>query len=110
MQEKNYYIILPITPTNIVGVYGFIFKYKDTLTNIGGNLTLQIIANPNNILEASYRFELSETRYLELEDELLALDADVSESAEVYLEKYRVKMIPGVFDKKTKDNLLSLQL
>ena len=86
---KNYYIVLPITPTNIVGVYGFILTNKDSLCNIGGNNeTLQIIANPKNPLEASYRFELSEEVYLTFEVQLTALGADVSESAEEYLSKY----------------------
>ena len=92
---KNYYIVLPITPTNIVGVYGFIQTNKDSLCNIGGNCeTLEIIANPNNPLEASYRFELSEESYLNFETQLLALDADISESAAEYLAKYA----PPVFN------------
>ena len=86
---KNYYIVLPITPANIAGVYVFILTNKDSLCNIGGNCeTLQIIANPSNPLEASYRFELSEEVYLTFEVQLKALGADVSESAEEYLSKY----------------------
>lgn len=87
--NKNNYIVLPITPTNIVGVYGFINTERDNLTNIGGNnRTLQIIANPNNPLEASYRFELSKEKCLELKTQLDILGADVSESAESYRQKY----------------------
>lgn len=89
---KNYYIILPITPTNIVGVYNFIQTNKDNLTNIGGNnKTLQIIHNPENPLEASYRFELAEDVFLILESELLDLSAIICDSAEEYLLKYPIK-------------------
>ena len=91
---KNYYIVLPITPTNIVGVYGFINTNKDSLVNIGGNnKTLEIIADPSNPLEASYRFELSEEVYLTFEAQLLALDADISDSAEEYLAKYATPVV-----------------
>jgi hypothetical protein len=86
---KNYYIVLPVTPTNIVGVYGFIQTNKDSLVNIGGNNeTLEIIPNPSNPLEASFRFELSEEAYFSFETELTSLGADVSDSAEAYLAKY----------------------
>ena len=89
---KNYYIVLPITPTNIVGVYGFINTNKSNLVNIGGNNeTLEIIPNPSKPLEASYRFELAEDIYLTIETELISLNADVSDSAESYLKKYPIE-------------------
>lgn len=88
---KNYYIVLPITPTNIVGVYGFINTNKSNLVNIGGNNeTLEIISNPSKPLEASYRFELSEEAFLNFEEDLINLKADISDSAEAYLAKYHL--------------------
>ena len=84
---KNYYIVLPISPAE--DVYSFVETNKDNFINVGGNnQTLEVIANPANPLEASFRFELSEEQYLLLEAQLLSLGADVSESAEVYLSKY----------------------
>lgn len=89
MIYQNYYIVIPITPVNIAGVYTFINANSENLCNIGGNCeTLQVVANPLNPLEASFRFELSEEFYPTYEVELAALGAVVYTSAPAYLTAY----------------------
>ena len=83
-QEKNYYILIPITPTNIVGVYGFIETEKDNLLNIGDNKVIEIIPNPTNSLEASFRLELKETLVNIHRTMLEGLGALLYESADAY--------------------------
>ena len=84
MQEKNYYIVLPITPTNIVGVYGFMEEQKDNLLNVGNNKVIEIIPNLINSLEASFRLELKETLVDIHRTTLEGLGALLYESAEAY--------------------------
>ncbi len=97
---KNYYIVIPITPVNIAGVYAFINANSENLCNIGGNCeTLQVVANPSNPLEASFRFELSEEFYPTYEVELAALGAIVFTSSVEYLAVYPGAPIEDEFPK-----------
>lgn len=88
-QEKNYYIVMPVTITNISSVYTFIETQNQNFCNIGNNCnTLQIIPNPSSPFFPCYRFELSETWFLFYESQLAAMGAEIYESAEAYLLAY----------------------
>jgi hypothetical protein len=88
-EQKNYYIVIPVTELNVSQVFTFIAAENQNLCNIGNNCnTLQIIPNPSNPFLPCYRFELSETWFLYYETQLVAMQAEIHESAEAYLLVY----------------------
>ena len=61
MQEKNYYILLPLLPTNILQVYAFVENEKDNFENVGNNNVLLPIMHPKNVALLCYQIELKES-------------------------------------------------
>jgi len=88
MQEKTYYIILPVTPQNITEAYEFILSSGETIFNKDVNETLEIIPNPNNLMLPCYRFELNESQVNEHRTNLESLNSEFYESSLEYLAAY----------------------
>lgn len=90
-EEKNYYIVIPVTTQNIVNVYSFIENTEGQLGNIGNNCnTLQVIPNPINPLFPCYQFELKESLVVQYQTQLDSLGSEVYGSAEAYLTAYPI--------------------
>lgn len=100
-EEKNYYIVLPITMLNIQAAYSFIELENANFLNIGDNRVFEIIPNPNNNIFPCYRIELKESLAEGYRLTLESLGAEIYESAEAYLEVYQPI-------KNNEDNLISL--
>lgn len=89
MEEKNYYIVIPVNAANIAAVYLFIETGNENFCNIGDNCdTLQIIPNPSSPLFPCYRFELRESLLPSYQTQLDLMGAEIYESAEAYLIAY----------------------
>jgi hypothetical protein len=88
MEEKNYYIVLPITMQNIQNAYSFIETEHDNFKNVGDNYVCLIVPNPNNPMLPSYQIELKESLADFYRKTLEALNAELYESAEAYLIAY----------------------
>lgn len=96
---KNYYIVIPVTALNIVNSYAFVATQKQNFCNIGGNCeTLQTMEDPANPPFPCFRFELSETWFLHYELQLVAMQAEIYESAEAYLAAYPPPVIKNPFN------------
>ena len=87
-QEKNYYIVLPITMQNIQDAYSFIETEHKNFKNVGDNCVCLIVPNPNNPMLPSYQIELKESLVNEYRTVLEALNAELYESTETYLIAY----------------------
>lgn len=97
MQEKNYYIVLPITMLNIQNSYTFIELENANFLNVGDNRVFEIIPNPKSLLFPAYRIELKEELVNEYRKELESFDAEIYESAEAYLVAYPLKETENEF-------------
>jgi hypothetical protein len=87
-QEKNYYIVLPITLQNIQNAYSFIETEHKNFKNVGDNCVCLIVPNPNNPMLPSYQIELKESLVDFYRTTLEGLNAEFYESAEAYLIAY----------------------
>ena len=88
MQEKNYYVLLPLKSTNISQVYLFIQNESTNFENIGGNDVLLPFFYPNNVALLCYQFELKESLVVAYRTQLELMDAEIYESADSYLSKH----------------------
>jgi hypothetical protein len=87
-EEKNYYIVLPITLQNIQNAYSFIENEHKNLKNVGDNYVCLIVPNPKNPILPSYQIELKESLVDFYRTILENLNAEIYESAEAYLIAY----------------------
>lgn len=95
---KNYYIVIPVTDSNVSQVFTFIAGENQNFLNSGGNRVFEIIPNPKSFIYPAYRIELKEELLsktwvgeFDFETYLQAftrLDAEIYESSNEYLLAY----------------------
>jgi hypothetical protein len=90
---KNYYILLPLMPTNIIQVYAFVEKEKSNFENVGNNNILLPIMHPNNAACLCYQVELKQSLVDFYKEQLVAMQAEIYESAEAYLLQYPLSQL-----------------
>ena len=88
LQEKNYYIVIAITETNVSQVFTFIAAENENFLNRGDNSFFEIIPNPKTPIYPCYRIELKEELVNQYRTQLESFNAEIYESAEQYLAAY----------------------
>jgi len=88
-EEKNYYIVLPITMENIQNAYAFILNECSKFRTAGGGNNVYLIKpNPSNPMFPSYEIEMRESQVNEYRTTLESLKAEFYESSLEYLAAY----------------------